>query len=199
MPNSNSTFDYVMQQLSQTTLTLREIAEAAVGGVLPVGSSASQGQLVGLPFPPRVGRAFLSPISELKRTETFFRANSVNTKAQLEIDFTPGLTEQFPKFLDCVKASVYGCGRQFQLVAADLDMSSSKLSRMLADNPEDKINFPVKLLPQLVEATGDLMPIYWLIEKFVEGQDAKQRRVMQKLAEIADMLPVLLQQAGSGK
>lgn len=29
MPNSNSTFDYVMQQLSQTTLTLREIAEAA--------------------------------------------------------------------------------------------------------------------------------------------------------------------------
>lgn len=141
----------------------------------------------------------MSPISELKRTETFFRANSVNTKAQLEIDFTPGLTEQFPKFLDCVKASVYGCGRQFQLVAADLDMSSSKLSRMLADNPEDKINFPVKLLPQLVEATGDLMPIYWLIEKFVEGQDAKQRRVMQKLAEIADMLPVLLQQAGSGK
>lgn len=54
----------------------------------------------------------------------------MNGKTQLEIDFTPGLTEQFPHFLDCVKASVYGCGKPFKVVAAEVEMSPSELSRL---------------------------------------------------------------------
>jgi hypothetical protein len=120
----------------------------------------------------------------------------MNQRTQLEIDFTPGLTEQFPEFADCLKASVYGCGKAFKVVAAELDMSASELSRKLANNPADNVNFPAKLLPDLVEATGDLTPIYWLIEKFVEDAEARQKRAMGELVQLVDVLHTKLKQAG---
>src|SRR5688572_15160465 len=103
-------------------------------------------------------------------------------KQQLEIDFEPGLVERFPDFLDCVKASVYGGRKQFKAIAADLDMSSSELSRKFAGNPNDPVHFPMHLLPRLMESTGDLSPIHWLIEKFCEDSDSKQRRAIEMLA-----------------
>ena len=120
----------------------------------------------------------------------------MNAKTQLEIDFTPGLTEQFPDFSDCLKASVYGCGRQFKAIAADLDMSASELSRKLANNPSDNVNFPAKLLPELLASTKDLSPLYWLLERFVEQPEAKRRRALDQLVEFSRQLPELLKKAG---
>ncbi len=107
---------------------------------------------------------------------------------QVEINFEAGLTEQFPEFRDVVKASVYGCGRALKSVAADIDMTSSELSRKLADNPNDQVHFPLHQLPALIRATGDKRPIYWLIEAFLEDDDAKQKRAV---AQLNDMLPQL--------
>ena len=117
-------------------------------------------------------------------------------KQQLEIDFEPGLVERFPEFIDCVKASVYGSRKQFKAIAADLDMSSSELSRKFAQNPNDPVHFPALLLPKIMESTGDLAPIYWLIEKFCEDGDAKQRRALEMLSQFARDLPKLLKSAG---
>jgi hypothetical protein len=117
-------------------------------------------------------------------------------KQQLEIDFEPGLVERFPEFLDCVKASVYGSRKQFKAIAADLNYSSSELSRKLAENPNDPVNFPAKDLAKVIEATGDLTPIYWLIEKFCEDGDAKQRRALETLCQFARDLPKSLKSAG---
>jgi hypothetical protein len=119
------------------------------------------------------------------------------SKTQLEIDFEPGLVERFPEFIDCVKASVYGSRKQFKAIAADLDMSSSDLSRRFADNPNDPIHFPAKLLGKLIGSTGDLTPIYWLIEKFCEDSDAKQRRALEALVQLSRDLPALLRNAGA--
>lgn len=103
---------------------------------------------------------------------------------QMTIDFEPGLIEQFPDFRDCIRASVYGCGRAFKVIAADLDYSPSKLSRMLADNPDDRIHFPADRLPDLVEATGDPTPVYWLIERFIEPAGAKRDRAASLLTTL---------------
>jgi hypothetical protein len=108
---------------------------------------------------------------------------------QVELNFEAGLTEQFPEFRDVVKASVYSCGRQFKAVAADLDMSSAELSRKLADNPNDPVNFPLHLLPALIEATKDKRPVYWLVEKFLEDPKTKRDRA---LSQFADLLPQML-------
>lgn len=117
-------------------------------------------------------------------------------KQQLEIDFEPGLVERFPEFVDCVKASVYGSRKQFKAIAADLDMSSSELSRKFAGNPNDPVHFPMHMLPRLIESTGDLTPVYWLIERFCEDADEKQRRAIAELAQVVALLPGMLKRAG---
>lgn len=116
---------------------------------------------------------------------------------QIEINFQAGLTEQFPAFRDVVKAAVYSCGRQFKAVAADLDMTSSELSRKLGDNPNDPVNFPLHLLPELIEATGDKRPVYWLVEKFLEDADVKRGRAVAQLADMLPQLQALLKTATS--
>lgn len=115
---------------------------------------------------------------------------------QVEINFEAGLTEQFPNFRDVVKAAVYGCGRQFKVVAADLDMTSSELSRKLGDNPNDPVHFPLHLLPELIRATGDKRPVYWLVETFLEDEDARRARAVAQLGDMLPHLMALLKSAG---
>ena len=76
-------------------------------------------------------------------------------------------------------------------MAADLEMTSSELSRKLADNPNDPVNFPLQRLPDLMRATGDKRPLYWLIEAFLD--DAPDVRRRRATAELEDMLPRLRQ------
>ena len=115
---------------------------------------------------------------------------------QVEINFEAGLTEQYPNFNEVVQASVYGCGRALKSVAADLDMTSSELSRKLASNPHDPVNFPLHRLPDLIRATGDKRPVYWLIESFLEDPEAKRKRAISQLADMAPLMMALIKTAG---
>lgn len=103
---------------------------------------------------------------------------------QIDLDLDPGMIDQFPDFRDVVRASVYSCGRAFKAVAADLDMSVSELSRKLADNPNDPVHFPLHRLPELISATGDKRPIYWLIARFIESEDARRSRAIDALSNL---------------
>lgn len=118
---------------------------------------------------------------------------------QLQIDFEGGLTEQFPEFRDVVRASVYSCGRAFKAVAADLDMSVSELSRKLANNPNDPVHFPLDRLPELLAATGDLRPVYWLAEKFLEDPDARRDRVLSEAQGMLKRMNALLDEVAAEK
>ena len=118
---------------------------------------------------------------------------------QVEINFEAGLTDQFPEFRDVVKASVYSCGRALKAVAADLDMTSSELSRKLADNPNDPVHFPLHLLPALIRATGDKRPVYWLVEAFLEDEETKRSRAVAQLSDMLPQLQALLKASGTLK
>jgi len=109
---------------------------------------------------------------------------------QVELQLQPGLVDQFPDFRDVVKASVYSCGRAFKSIAADMDMSVSELSRKLNDNPSDPVNFPLHRLPELIKATSDMRPIYWLVEKFMEDAETKRKRA---ILELSAALPQIMQ------
>ncbi len=114
---------------------------------------------------------------------------------QLAISFDSGLLERFPEFGDCLKSSVYSGKKALKVVAGDLDMSSSELSRKLADNPADPVHFPAKRLPELLAATGDLSPIYWLIERFLESDELKKSRAKAELAALMPKIMALLESA----
>lgn len=121
----------------------------------------------------------------------------MTTQAQFELSFQPGLTEQYPKFREVLAAAVANCGRPHKHVAADLDMTSSELSRKLADNPNDNVEFPAYLLPNLIKATGDMRPIYWLIEAFLDDADHKRKRAISDLQTLMPLLQRALKQVGA--
>lgn len=116
----------------------------------------------------------------------------MSAKAQYELSFDAGLRDQYPNFQHLLQACVMGCGRAHKMVAADLDMTSSELSRKLADNPNDPVHFPVQRLPDLIRATGDMRPIYWLIEEFMDDADSKRKRAVDELATLLPKLQRLV-------
>lgn len=105
---------------------------------------------------------------------------------QIEINFEAGLREQFPNFAECLRASVYSCGKPFKNIAADLDLSSSVLGRKLSE--ADDMHFPAYLLPELMTATEDFRPIYWLIEAFCQDAGAQREQAIDSLVK---MMPEL--------
>lgn len=80
-------------------------------------------------------------------------------------------------------------------IAADMDMSQSELSRKLAGHPEDPRHFTLKDLEKYIEATGDVQPIYWLVERYLASETDKQARAMSRLASVLPELEALLRAA----
>lgn len=114
---------------------------------------------------------------------------------QFQLDFEGGLTDRYSTFGDCLKASVYSCGRQLKAVASDLDMSPSELSRKLADNPHDPVHFPAIRLPELLVSTGNLDPLYWLVEKLCASPDLKRRKSIDRLARLLPEIERLVKES----
>lgn len=111
---------------------------------------------------------------------------------QLELNFEPGLTQQYDTLLEVIQAVVGSHGLR-KTLAADLDIQPSVFSRML--NAEDSsVHFPAHKLPRLIEITGDLRPIYWLVEKFCEDPQVKQRRALAELPKALEQIQSLLRQ-----
>lgn len=116
----------------------------------------------------------------------------VSNPLQVELRLDPGLLDEYPDFRDVVKASVYSCGRAFKAIAADLDMSVSELSRKLNDNPNDPVHFPLHRLPDLIQATSDMRPIYWLVERFIENDASKRKRAINELSKLLPQIQAAL-------
>lgn len=106
---------------------------------------------------------------------------TVVSASQMTLNFEPGLTERYPVLLDCVRAGVYKNRNPLKTIAADMDMSESQLSRKLASNPEDKRRFSLEDLERYLDKTGDMTPIYYLIEKYLQDEDMRQRLAQNEL------------------
>jgi len=117
--------------------------------------------------------------------------NSV-ANTQMTLDFTPGLTERFTGVLDCIRQSAYTNRNPLKTIAADMDMSQSDLSRKLAGNPDDPRRMSVEDFEKFLAATGDVTPIYYLIEKYLADREAAQKRAMGELArQLPDILALI--------
>lgn len=112
------------------------------------------------------------------------------------LDFQPGLTAQFPRLEDVLTAVVYGHRAGLNGVAAQLDQSPSELSRRLNRESDDHRPARVQDLVGIVQATGDLRPIYWLIERFMESPEARMARAADQLNSLLPMVVELAAQAG---
>lgn len=110
---------------------------------------------------------------------------------QLNLDFEPGLTHQYPQFIDLIAAVIYTSRGGLSAMANELDVSPSHLSRILSRrDPEDVRHFDLNWLPLVIQHTGDRRPISWLIEKFMEDPAAKRNQMVEQLAAF---LPLAMQ------
>ena len=112
---------------------------------------------------------------------------------QLTMQLKPGLTQQYRSLREVITAVVYQYRGGISGVAAHLDMSPSELGRRLNRSKDDPLrNLDVDLLPEIIAATDDYRPIYWLVETFIPNDEQKQRaaveRLQQLLPEIADLV-----------
>ncbi len=116
-------------------------------------------------------------------------------KSQLTLDFEPGMTERYPTAMDRLRASVYGSPKPLKTIAADMDMSTSALSRKLSEDPDDPRRFSLDDLEKYIAATGDTSVIEYLAVRYLESDDARHARVLTNaerlLAELAIALPAL--------
>lgn len=111
---------------------------------------------------------------------------------QLALSFEPGLAERHLSLRDCVASGVYqrGLGR----VAIDLNKAPGNLSVELSEDATR--NFSVDSLEVYIAKTGDVTPIHYLIDKFLQDKSNVQAQAMAQLAPmLAQMMP-LMRQAG---
>lgn len=121
--------------------------------------------------------------------------HALPTKSQLTLDFEPGLVERFPGVMDCLRASVYASPRPLKTIAADMDMSTSTLSRKLAADPDDPRRFSLQDLENYVEQTGDTSAIEYLAVKYLQSDDSRRMQALNTanrlLAELAPIVAAL--------
>jgi hypothetical protein len=116
--------------------------------------------------------------------------------AQLTINFDPGLSERHRSLLGCVREVIHRNQKALKAVAADMDLSESSLSRKLSENPDDRRTFSVDDLEAAIEATGDVTPIYYLVEKYAVSLEAKQAFAAAELAKALPGILALAKQLG---
>lgn len=111
---------------------------------------------------------------------------------QMSLAFEPGLSQRYRSLLECVASGVYqrGVGR----VAPMIDVAPSHLSVQLSDDPSRK--FAAESLETYIEKTGDLTPIYYLVDKFCRDPRLVQQEALNKLAEMVPMMAAMMQAAG---
>jgi len=115
--------------------------------------------------------------------------STVVSSNQLTLDFEAGLTERHGSILSVVREGAYSHRNPLKTLAADMDMSQSDLSRKLGDNPNDPRKFTLDDFERYLDASGDLTPLYYLIEKYLADDEMKQRRAV---AELSKQLPNIL-------
>src|SRR5438045_2345053 len=93
---------------------------------------------------------------------------------QFALNFEPGLAERWRSLKACVRERVYKHIKPLKVIAADMDLSESDLSRKLADHQSDPRNLTCDDLERYIQATQDTTPIFYLIEKYAVSQDAKR-------------------------
>jgi len=114
------------------------------------------------------------------------------SEGQLTLAFEPGLAERHLSLRECVASGIYqrGLGR----VALDLNKAPGNLSVELSGDADR--HFSVDSLEAYIAKSGDITPIHYLIDKFLQDKSNAQAQAMAQLGPILAQLAPLMRQAG---
>lgn len=130
-----------------------------------------------------------SPTGQCEPMRTFEAATTVT--------FQPGLSKLHGKLRNCVAAGVYNRG--LSNVAAQVGETPASLSEKLNGGTGRKRDVGCDLLEEYIAKSGDLTPIYYLIDRFLTDPSVSQQHILAALFHLCEDLPGLLKAAGMTK
>lgn len=116
----------------------------------------------------------------------------------MSLSFEPGLTHRFRDVRSVMAAGVYKRG--LERVAGRIDMSPSKLTEKLGGGGGDrKRDIGLIEFERYLDESGDLQPVFYLIEKYLGDPQATRQEALAKAAALLEQLPAVLAAAGLNK
>lgn len=119
-------------------------------------------------------------------------------RRQLTLELEPGLTHRYRCARDAVAQGVYRRG--LKVTAADLDMAPGNLSVALGDDGIRHLSLDT--FERYLQVTGDMTPLYYLIERYLGDQGAARAEALDQVARVMEQLrdlPAMLAAAGLDK
>lgn len=113
---------------------------------------------------------------------------------QLSLVFEPGLSQRYRCLRDVVAHGVYERG--LSAVAAKCDMAPSKMSEKLAGGNDRPRDLGIEEFERYLAATGDVRPIYYLVERFLQDPAVVQAEAVARLNDLLAQLGPLATAAG---
>lgn len=121
---------------------------------------------------------------------------SVST-SQLTFNFEPSLPDRWPTLRSYLAHKAQVQRKSLKVIAADMDISPSTLTRKLNPAEGDTQRFNLDDLESYIQSTGDVdTVIEYLAAKYKDSDEARKART---LAKVESMLPELAALLGSLK
>lgn len=109
--------------------------------------------------------------------------------SQLTLSFEPSLPERFPTLRAYVAHRTPLLAKSAKVIAADMDMSPSTLSRKLNPSEGDTQRFNLDDLEAFLASTGDAPAVIeYLAAKYMDSPDARKARALNKVERLAEEL-----------
>jgi len=109
--------------------------------------------------------------------------------SQMTLSFEPSLPDRFPTLRAYIAHRTPLLNKSAKVIAADMDMSPSTLSRKLNPTEGDTQRFNVDDLEEFLKSTGDAPAVIeYLAAKFMDSPEARKARVISKVERLTEEL-----------
>lgn len=109
--------------------------------------------------------------------------------SQMTFSFEPSLPDRFPTLRAYVAHRTPLLQKSAKVIAADMDISPSLLSRKLNPSDGDTQRFNLDDLEAYLESTGDAAAVIeYLAAKYMDNADARKARALSKVERLAEEL-----------
>lgn len=108
---------------------------------------------------------------------------------QMTFSFEPSLPDRFPSLRAYVAHRTPLLNKPAKVIAADMDISPSLLSRKLNPSDGDTQRFNLDDLESYLQATGEAAAVIeYLAAKYMDSADARKARALSKVERLAEEL-----------
>ncbi len=109
--------------------------------------------------------------------------------SQLTMNFEPSLPDRFPTLRAYIAHRAPLQNKSAKVIAADMDMSPSTLSRKLNPADGDTQRFNLDDMEAYLESTGDAAAVIeYLVAKYMDSDDARRVRAISRVEQLSGEL-----------